>query len=174
MYAWTKAGGNGQGVKIIDMENGFNSNHEDLPSTFILRADTNDSDHGTAVMSILGAKNDNKGITGIAHGAQLGFHGWSPNIAQAIVNASNYLAAGDIIILEAQINRNINNGDTCSSQNQDECVPVEWRQSVFDAILSVTNQGIIVIEAAGNGNENLDNPIYQNRFNRNIRDSGAF
>ncbi|GGI67505.1 hypothetical protein GCM10007978_01410 [Shewanella hanedai] len=174
LYAWTRTGGNGLGVKIIDMENGFNSNHEDLPNTFVLRADANNSDHGTAVMSIIGAKRDNKGVTGIAHGAQLGFHGWSPNIAQAILNSADYLTTGDIILLEAQINRNINNGDTCSSQNQSECVPVEWSRSVFDAILSITNEGIIVIEAAGNGNENLDNSIYQNSFNRNTRDSGAF
>ncbi|ABE56946.1 peptidase S8 and S53, subtilisin, kexin, sedolisin [Shewanella denitrificans OS217] len=174
LYAWTKTGGNGQGVKIIDMENGFNSNHEDLPTTFVRKYDYDDSDHGTAVLSVVGAKRDGKGVTGIAYGAQLGFHGWSPSIAQAINNAAGYLSAGDVIILEGQINRNINNGDSCTSQNQNECVPLEWNQATFDVISAVTNRGIIVIEAAGNGNENLDDPIYQNRFNRNTRDSGAF
>jgi subtilisin family serine protease len=174
LYAWTKTGANGQGVKIIDMEIGFNSNHEDLPNTFVRKFDYDDNDHGTAVLSVVGAKRDGKGVTGIAYGAQLGFHGWSPSIAQAINNAADYLSAGDIIILEGQINRNINNGDTCTSQNMNECVPLEWNQATFDVISTITNRGIIVIEAAGNGNENLDEAIYQNRFNRNTRDSGAF
>jgi hypothetical protein len=80
-YAWTKNGGDGSGVKIIDMEQGYNSNHEDLPTPFIRVNDSNDDDHGTAVMSIIGGLDNNIGVKGIAHGSQIGFYGWGSNIA---------------------------------------------------------------------------------------------
>jgi hypothetical protein len=43
----------------------------------------------------------------------------------------------------------------------------------FDAIKYATSLGIIVVEAAGNGSRDLDNPIFQNKFSRSFRDSGA-
>ena len=173
-YAWTRTGGNGAGVKIIDMEGGYNSSHEDLPSSFVRINDANNNDHGTAVMSVVGAKNDNKGMKGIAYASQLGFYGWGSSTSQSIRKAGDKLSAGDVLILEGQINRDINSGDTCTSANQDECVPLEWSQANYDAIAYTVSRGVIVIEAAGNGNENLDSSIYNNRFNRNSRDSGAF
>lgn len=172
-YAWTKLGGDGSGVKIIDMENGYNSNHEDLPTPFIRVNDLNDGDHGTAVMSIIGGLDNNFGIKGIAHGSQIGFYGWGTNTASSISNAADALDTGDILILEGQINRDINAGDTCVSNSQDHCVPMEWAQSNFDAIQYAYLNGIIVVEAAGNGNENLDSSIYLNRFDLNVRNSGA-
>ena len=50
---------------------------------------------------------------------------------------------------------------------------MEYDQADFDAIRSVTARGIIVVEAAGNGSMNLDNPIYERRFSRAVQDSGA-
>ena len=173
-FAWTQSGGNGAGVRIIDMENGFNQNHEDLPSTFIRVNDSNNNDHGTAVMSVVGARNNGTGVTGIAHGAQLGFYGWGSNTSASIVQAANNLNAGDVLILEGQIASNLSGTGECTNTNQNGCVPMEWNQANFDAILTATQSGVIVIEAAGNGNNNLDNSIYLNRFNRNTRDSGAF
>ncbi len=173
-YAWTKNGGNGYGVKIIDMENGYNSNHEDLPSPFIRKNDLDNSDHGTAVMSVVGAKDNNKGVTGIAHGSQIGFYGWGSSASASIVAAANSLNSGDVIILEGQINRNIYSGDRCNDSNQDHCVPMEWNRSNYEAIKYAYQQGVIVIEAAGNGNENLDANIYGRKFDKSYRNSGAF
>ncbi len=173
-YAWTKAGGNGSGVKIIDMENSYNQNHEDLPSPFIRKNDSASSAHGTAVLSVIAGKNNNFGVKGIAYGSQIGFYGWGSNTPASIKNAANSLRAGDIIVLEGQINRNIYSGDECSSTDKSECVPMEWNQANFDSIKYATDKGIIVVEAAGNGAENLDSSIYNGRFNRSLRDSGAF
>jgi hypothetical protein len=61
---------------------------------------------------------------------------------------------------------------------------MEWWPDDFAAIRYAVNRGICVIEAAGNGAENLDDPIYntprpgfpsdwRNPFNRSQRDSGA-
>lgn len=173
-YAWTLPGGSGAGVKIIDMENGYNEYHEDISAPFIRINDSNNGDHGTAVMSIIGAKNNGFGMTGIAHGSQIGFYGWGGDIADAIAEATDYLSPGDILILEVHINRNLQSGDSCTSTDQEECVPVEWMDSYFQQIEYATKKGINVIEAAGNGNEDLDSSIYLNKFDRNERDSGAF
>ena len=61
---------------------------------------------------------------------------------------------------------------------------MEWWPDDFAAILNATSRGIIVVEAAGNGAENLDDNLYQtpgvgfpagwtNPFRRTNRDSGA-
>jgi hypothetical protein len=50
---------------------------------------------------------------------------------------------------------------------------MEGRQDVFDAVRNATLAGIHVVAAAGNGNQNLDNPVYGGLFDRNFRDSGA-
>jgi hypothetical protein len=61
---------------------------------------------------------------------------------------------------------------------------VEWWPDDFAAILNATSRGIIVVEAAGNGAEDLDDALYQtpaagfpagwsNSFRRTNRDSGA-
>ena len=53
-------------------------------------------------------------------------------------------------------------------------VPVEYRQAQFEAISQmISSRDIIVVEAAGNGQQDLDHPIYAGRFNRSMRDSGA-
>jgi hypothetical protein len=52
-------------------------------------------------------------------------------------------------------------------------VPLEGTSSDFDAIKLATDAGRIVVEAAANFGLNLDDPIYNNRFNRNTRDSRA-
>jgi len=61
---------------------------------------------------------------------------------------------------------------------------MEWWPDDFAAIRYAVNRGVCVIEAAGNGGENLDDPAYntpdpafpadwRNPFNRAQRDSGA-
>ena len=41
------------------------------------------------------------------------------------------------------------------------------------AILLASASGLIVCEAAGNGQQDLDDPLYQGLFDRSVRDSGA-
>ena len=49
-------------------------------------------------------------------------------------------------------------------------MPLEWQPAVRTAIQSATARGRIVVEAAGNGDQDLDDPIYGNWF---ATDSGA-
>jgi hypothetical protein len=51
--------------------------------------------------------------------------------------------------------------------------PLEWLQSVFDAVSTATAKGIVVVEAAGNGAVDLDQPACGGLFNRSVRNSRA-
>jgi hypothetical protein len=50
---------------------------------------------------------------------------------------------------------------------------MEYWQAEFDAIQLATSRGINVVEVASNGSMNLDHAIYEGRFDRTSRDSGA-
>jgi hypothetical protein len=177
-YAWTLPGGRGERVKIIDIETAWNFGHEDLPPPFyragwrlpVLEA----RNHGTAALGQLIGADNGYGIRGIAHRARAGVVSWiGMGVAAAINVAAAQLDAGDVILIEVQAQ-----GPTTSQACQCGCqqfeyIPVEYFPAEFDAISQATARGIVVIEAAGNGSVSLDHPAYQERFNRDRRDSGA-
>ena len=190
-YAWTIPGGKGSLVKIIDIEAGWNLNHEDLPSMFIVdgRNDTDGSrQHGTAVMGVMLGLDDGSGITGIVPEASGGVVsvlrdlGWAyyDNVAEAILKAIWHLSEGDVMLIE-QHSRGPGNDKDCSACAQpdgkprDQCgyIAMEYWNGIFDAINAASAAGIIVVEAAGNGEMSLDHSRYKDRFNRIVRNSGA-
>ena len=156
--AWSVAGGNGSGVRVADVEYAYRASHQDLNVSLIGPAPANQTqsreDHGTAVLGILGSRNDGKGTTGIAHGAQIFFSaeetegGW--NRPGAISRALSVLSPGDVLLLEMQTFGPINN----------ELVPAEWEKSVYDVVLTAVANGIVVVAAGGNGGMNLDDPAF--------------
>ena len=158
-YAWSMAGGKGAGVTVVDCEWGWNLDHEDLVEknggVMCGTSSTNDN-HGTAVWGEIGADHNGFGVMGIAPDAVLGaasFH--TLPTATAIQCAADKLDAGDIILLE--IHRRGPNGGGAGQQG---FVAVEWWPDDFAAIRYAVNKGIIVVEAAGNGWENLDDAAY--------------
>lgn len=183
-YAWTFPGGNGSGVIIYDLEYSWNQTHEDLSKAagvplLLAPGDAsvdpfNDDNHGTAVLGELVADNDAKGVTGIAWGAGIGLapanttSGYNP--ANAILLAVQAGSPGDVILIEQQT-------DVCNLPPDPvlgrSYGPAEWVSSVYEAIEVAVNNGFVVVEAAGNGGVNLDQPACQGRFDRTVRDSGA-
>jgi subtilisin family serine protease len=128
----------------------------------------NDTDHGTAVLGELGGGTNSYGVAGIVPAttmlvapANTVEHGYNP--ARAITLAAGVLNPGDAILIEQQFG-------VCGGTHFG---PLEWLQSVFDAVAAATALGVVVVEAAGNGNVNLDDPACNNLFDRNVRDSGA-
>lgn len=157
-------GGLGNGVQVIDYERGWNHTHEDLGSPVHISGAirSGSRNHGTAVMGELIGVPNGFGVTGIAPsavGKTLSYY--TRSLATALNEAATNSSAGDMILLEVQIG------------GPGGVVPVEWDQSVFDVIQIQTARGIIFFEAAGNGSNDLDDPVYLGRFNRANRDSGA-
>ena len=64
-------------------------------------------------------------------------------------------------------------GPNATGQGQFGFIAIEWWSADFAAVQYATAKGIIVIAAAGNGSQNLDDAVYQGRFDRTQRDSGA-
>lgn len=174
VYARSLAGGRGAGIRLIDIEYDWYYNHEDLGlSVANVIAGTPfagfGNNHGTAVLGVLVARDNGFGVTGGAPDAIIRlaspYFGGDYRPADAIAAASNYADPGDVILLEQQAN-----GPASGSS---DFVPLEWITSVYDAIRVATQAGRVVVEAAGNGNQNLDATIFNGRFNRLGTDSRA-
>lgn len=170
--AWKLPGGKGENVKIIDIETGMNDSHEDLPRLFHATVPKN-SDHGTAVMGIMGALENDYGMIGIAHKAEFGFAGfiegdgdiddqYIKGIVKQIKAATAELSAGDIMVIEQQV-----------TGPKGDYILVEYWDEIFVELKAATDKGIHCVAAAGNGGSNLDHPIYKNLLNRTVRDSGC-
>jgi serine protease len=165
---------NGQGVAFIDLENAWYPFHEDLaPAPPIIFGDNYipGADHGTSVLGIVIGRDNDRGIVGVAPGVSSvrlvsRYHEKETSgseVACAIGLAISVLQPGDVLLLEVQR----------------DFKPTEIDNMDFNAIRLATAHGIIVIEAAGNGNLNLDHVVSQDRTRSlNIRsprylDSGA-
>jgi hypothetical protein len=164
-FAWTKPGGRGDNVRVIDLEWGWNFSHEDLlqNSGGLLDGSNHaDTHHGTAVLGEIGGDHNAIGVRGIAPNARLSTISFVGNSsAGAIRKAADRLSAGDIILLE--IHRAGPRHNFQGRQDQLGYIAIEWWPDDFAAILYATTKGILVVEAAGNGAENLDDAIYSVR-----------
>jgi serine protease len=183
-YAAAFAGGDGAGVVVTDLEANWYDDHEDLeaclgglvtgigslyedePAAFQY--------HGTAVLGELFASDNDYGMTGLVPGATCRFapdytleHGTDMSRGIA-VTIDTVAQPGDVLLLEAHIP-----GPNFDPSTYAGLVPVEWQPDVFDTILSATAAGYHIVEAAGNGYEDLDDPVYEERFDRSVADSGA-
>jgi serine protease len=194
---WSLAGATGVGVTIADVEACWNTSHEDLSKVKGdrillydgLRVDcpSGYENHGTAVAGELVADHNSFGVTGMAYGANivlapvrtctsyLGLCIDDPieNPADAINRAYSALQSGDVILVEWQIPKAGASSGTDFCSQQSGMVAVENRIAEYAAIKFATGRGIVVVEAAGNGQQNLDAVEFEGRFDRSQRDSGA-
>jgi subtilisin family serine protease len=167
--AWRR-GVRGAGVWFADIEGNWNAQHEDLPGDRIqhaggrLIADPSWRAHGTAVLGEVVGKDNGKGVVGLAPDVERVFTSsiGDAEVADAIDAAAEKLRRGDVLLIELQ-----------GVGPRGRFLPVEYWDDVFEAISAATARGIVVIEAAGNGGENLDHRAYDRKFDRWNRDSGA-
>lgn len=153
-WAWGLAGGAGEGVGFVDLEQGWFVGHEDLAGRvgpplchLNLFDDTGEGDHGTGVLGVVLGTDNGLGGLGIApalervsvcsHYDRSGV----PRIADAISVATGRLTPGDVLLIEVE---------------RPGGFPVETDDADFAAIVDATEAGIVVVEAAGNGAQDLD------------------
>lgn len=200
-HGWRFLGGKGSGVQIIDIETAWELDHEDLqnPRSVLLGGVANPSgisQHGAAVLGVLRGSHNGSGVQGIAPDAAVSVVSSSTTTggigtAAAIKLAADNLNVGDVLLLEVQ-----RPGPRHAFGLRDDqlgYIPVEWWPDDYEAIRYATVKGIAVVACGGNGNENLDDPLYdtspgaasgafafgpfptwwQNPFKRDRCDSGA-
>src|SRR5262249_55530544 len=181
LYAWDVPGGDGAGVRFVDVEHDWMLDQEDLVDAQVAFASveppsgsTSDRDHGTGVLGIVLASDNDRGSVGLVPAVQ-GFvvpHrapalGW-PGTARAIVVAALVVGAGGILLIEVARPR------SRSASSPD--LPVELDRHVFDAIQTATKMRVTVIEPAGNGSIDLDGSTEFARLHRGrptFAESGA-
>nr|HEX4314114.1 S8 family serine peptidase [Kofleriaceae bacterium] len=168
-FAWAR-GVRGAGVQFADVEGGWNAKHEDLPGARMTHVGGRNmtepgwAAHGTAVLGEVVGIPNGKGVTGIApdtdHVFTSSISGQS--VADAIDTAAEELRAGDVLLIELQ-----------GAGPRGRYLPVEYWDDNYAAIRAATDRGVVVIEAAGNGGEDLDRGAYKGKLSRGVRDSGA-
>ena len=154
-FAWTVAGGAGAGQRVVDLEQGWTLNHEDLTAhgaTLLFGTLQNGSrPHGTAVLGEICAFDNTVGCVGIVpeiDSVDVTSHSGSlANVPDALVGALPTLGFGDVLLLEVQ---------TVQPAAPVFGAPIELIDDCFEAIRLATALGVVVVEAAGNGINNLD------------------
>jgi hypothetical protein len=191
-WVWTQNGagedvGAGKDVGLMDLEQGWFLNHEDLiaKNPTIVYNDNRDGQilpdgvtiykggHGTAVLGEIVGVDNTVGIVGIAPAVEsirmVSHYRASDNsdshVADAILAAIPLMPVGDVLLIEFQ--------------RSNQLLPTEVDPADFDAIRLAVANGIIVLEIAGNGNNDLDTWTDQmgnmmlNRGSPQFLDSGA-
>ncbi len=177
-WARTQPGGDGSGVKIVDIEGAWQETHEDLPTAvggLIGGTEINDLDwrnHGTAVIGVMVGADNGYGVTGIVPAAEIGFCAiGSRSMSEAVMLSLEELEPGDLILIELHAPGPRYNFESRSDQLGYVCM--EYWQDSFDALQYAWARGIVVCEAAGNGAENFDDAIYGSLFDTTYRNSHA-
>jgi hypothetical protein len=196
-YAWGFTGSDGAGVGFVDLEQGWNLNHQDLRGaaiTIISGVNYMCRSHGTSVLGEVLMVDNTIGGVGVAPSAKgrvvslwrphaeskkdqpISDHGGTTddslpdyNTAAAIAHAVATMSRGDVLLIEVQ------ERDPAPAGTYNW--PAEILQANYDTIrTAIAAKGIVVVEAGGNGGHNLD--AYKNEkdekiFDRSFRDSGA-
>jgi subtilisin family serine protease len=154
-HVWALPFADGSAVHFVDVEHAWQLTHEDLidtngvnriPVLFTGVTPLTDAafiDHGTSVLGIVMATDNDKGILGLAPNAKGSVAPvQSPGGAVAVVAAlvaigtNPAIGAGSVVLIEQQ-----------DAQHH----PVEMDLYTRHTILELTKKGITVVEAAGNG-----------------------
>lgn len=161
-HVWARYGVRGaSGLRVTDCEYQYNPDHEDLAGLIQLQPNVMSmytafgDDHGTAVLGVLASGWNAYGTTGSVPECSMWFYPefstlttGSQNRAACVTAAIADSSAGDVVILEMQ-------ADGPGSGTSDY-VPAEFALSVWNAVKTGSDAGVITVAAAGNGNQNLD------------------
>ena len=154
----------GSNVQVTDCEYGYDANHEDLVDQDITQesgqtvsswvAAYGYDEHGTACVGEMAAGNNGYGITGLTYDAIVKFNPEysdeeGSRRASAIASAIDGSAIGDLILLEMQTQASYISGSSLYG-------PAELNPNVWTVTKTGTDAGVVIVAAAGNGDQDLD------------------
>ncbi|MFT4217690.1 MAG: S8 family serine peptidase [Micropruina sp.] len=177
-WAWQQGGGTGEWtndsqvgrVKLLDIEAGWNLRHEALRNLKGLKpmigVNKYEAAHGTAVLGIVAGELVRKnGVSGICPQARVliasHFHRGDkvyagtteeptePHVVDALIAARRVMRCGDVVLLEVAKQEGGWGGSLYHR-------PIEREYAVQQTLRLLASAGIVVIEAAGNANKDLD------------------
>ncbi len=170
------AGFDGRGIRIFDCEYDWMATHEDLVGQALYRepfhtpvpaiAEHGWHHHGTAVAGVIAAEPNDYGVVGISPGVELHLYseltveGGSRRVG-AIAAAAAAAQPGDVVLIEMQT----------IGRPEGSFGPAELHPGVWEVTRAAVDAGVVVVAAAGNGGEDLDDEAY--REYRERGDSGA-
>jgi hypothetical protein len=172
-WLWTQPNGEGAGIGIVDVEGGWRVTHQDLagksPTLIFGVQYASWEDHGTAVLGEIVAIDNTVGIVGSAPAissvrmSSIFDSSGTQHVTDALAAAAAAMSTGQILLIELQTGA---------------FLPEETLDDRLDVIRLATARGIIVVEAAGNGNSDLDSwstggVQRLNRASPDFVDSGA-
>lgn len=179
-YAWDMDL-NAQGIRIRNIEYGFNKNHEEFHMndaiflapgyTVNSSASVDYTEHGTGTFGVVFGDDGGYGIKGLAYGAEevILYPEWTTqfgyNRPYAVSLALDNSQEGDVVIYEMQT------GGANSTEQSPNYVPAEYSSSIWNLTKAASDLGIIIVAAAGNGDQNLDALEYFDYMNKG--NSGA-
>lgn len=157
-YAWD-LGVYGEGVTFRDAEGAWNLKHEDLANLEVGIASTSNEwmNHGTNTIGVLMAQHNGFGVNGATPNATMVTYSVKSNsyadrdagVTKMVLDAE----PGDILILEMQ-------DRGCQNQTYPDFGPADYRPEIWEQVNAASADSVIVIAAAGNGNQNLDGSCY--------------
>jgi len=172
-----EVGATGSHLRLSDCEYGWDQDHEDLMDRDLRLEpgqtvpgwveDYGYDDHGTAVIGQTSAVDNGYGVTGAVPDAAT--YTWPEYSVEeesrrltAIVGAIDESDAGDVVLLEMQV------GVICGA-----CYgPAELDPDVWTVVRAGVDAGVVVVGAAGNGAQDLDDDWYADNYGT-WGDSGA-
>lgn len=141
---------NGTRVKVGVIELSANLAHADLAGVVNLGGGASgDGQHGTAVLSIIGANNNNYGVTGIASACELSIAFDAADVVGAMWAIYNRVGPGGII-----------NASQGVAALDNRVVPLTYSQTYYNTIYTINQNGCAFVLAAGNDGANLDDSYY--------------
>lgn len=162
-------GNDGAGISLVSAEiDPWNPNHINLPDVSFYEGDKTyrpGADHGTSAVGIMAAKDIGTGIKGLTWRSRMGY---TNAAVENLYKMIPRLQAGDVVQFGVQTNGGEVTGCTSSCW-----MPMENYDAYYNIIKALTDKGVHVIQAAANGNINLDDPAFKGKFDLKKRDSGS-